>query len=807
MNKLVCRMCLFEAINGREMNWHTIKKHKNDANFIVTCTHPMCNYTCRNVKTFRSHLKIKHKETIVRDNNRQDELQELNDELPCEEEQYDATFDIAKFLLSIEAKHNVSMTCVDTIVNSTRELMNTICDRILSKVEASDRVLAENIREELQHLDVFGNLETNAKRENYLREKCFLIKPREVLLKLLRKNGLGKVRWERVTGHIIPFRQYLEVLLSLPEVNYYCFSADFREEGGLKSELCHGDLFKRHPVFSNYPDAIQIILYYDEIALTNVMRSKFRDHKLAMWYFSIGNLPSKFRSTMHNMHLLGILKSKDMRKYGLSKFLRDFIDTVNKLNSDGIRMTIGGVERIVRGDLIIVQTDSPAGSYLAGMKESMSFALRGCRLCNAKTNEWKSKFRDVEFKKRSLIVHERRLRPLKDKTISKTNLMEWSKLYGINKESFLKPITGFNYLTCIPYDPFHIFLEGEFDYVTAIFLYKCIFSLEIFTLDWLNSELQCWKYSYLDAKDKIVRISKSDLEKDTCKQTAASMLIMAYILPHLIFWKMDFENKHFQMYIKMTQIVLLATSPYCDQNTPGELDIRINDFYSEFKRLYPNKAIHPKAHQAAHLSFYIKEFSSPRLFWNMRWEAKHNYFKGIKWKNFKNLPKSLSEKHSKFMAYKMCGSRTGMNFNFVYCGVEIGDGRNINVQRVYYFLSDDVISKFPKTEMFEMNWVRAEGHTYKQGVAILLSWENDWPSFGIVEAMLTDSEGYIYFLVDKMETIGFKWMLNSYEIRSVNIYDVVCLNKIYNKFPLPIQAHCNRLFVTNRFCHFQHMWF
>ena len=54
------------------------------------------------------------------------------------------------------------------------------------------------------------------------------------------------------------------------------------------ADFCDGSFFKTHPLFQMYPDALQLILYYDELEVCNPLGSHSGIHKL-------GNLPKCLR--------------------------------------------------------------------------------------------------------------------------------------------------------------------------------------------------------------------------------------------------------------------------------------------------------------------------------------------------------------------------------------------------------------------------------------------------------------------------------------------------------------------------------
>ena len=44
--------------------------------------------------------------------------------------------------------------------------------------------------------------------------------------------------------------------------------------------MCDGSLYKNHPLFAAHPDALQIILYYDDLEVCNPLGSNTKKHKI-----------------------------------------------------------------------------------------------------------------------------------------------------------------------------------------------------------------------------------------------------------------------------------------------------------------------------------------------------------------------------------------------------------------------------------------------------------------------------------------------------------------------------------------------
>ena len=49
---------------------------------------------------------------------------------------------------------------------------------------------------------------------------------------------------------------------------------------GLIGDYCDGLTFKKHPLFSNNPSALQVMLFYDDVEVCNPIGSRAKKHKL-----------------------------------------------------------------------------------------------------------------------------------------------------------------------------------------------------------------------------------------------------------------------------------------------------------------------------------------------------------------------------------------------------------------------------------------------------------------------------------------------------------------------------------------------
>ena len=56
-----------------------------------------------------------------------------------------------------------------------------------------------------------------------------------------------------------------------------------KRSDGLLGDYCDGTLFENHPLFLSNPEALEVILYYDDLETCNPIGSKSKIHKLGIY--------------------------------------------------------------------------------------------------------------------------------------------------------------------------------------------------------------------------------------------------------------------------------------------------------------------------------------------------------------------------------------------------------------------------------------------------------------------------------------------------------------------------------------------
>lgn len=160
------------------------------------------------------------------------------------------------------------------------------------------------------------------------------------------------------------------------------------------SDYSDGTHFKQHPFFKVNPHALRLHFYEDEFEIANPLGSKKNKHKLCAFYYTVGNL--KHCSKLKHIHLALLVRQTFVKCFGLVTILKPMLDDLKKLQIEGFKVTIGGIEQTIHAALATFSADNLSAHMLAGF--SMSFnSARVCCYCMATHTEMKKKIQRELF--------------------------------------------------------------------------------------------------------------------------------------------------------------------------------------------------------------------------------------------------------------------------------------------------------------------------------------------------------------------------------------------------------------------------
>lgn len=599
---------------------------------------------------------------------------------------------------------------------------------------------------------------------------------------------------------IIPFLKNLKNLLINEEVRNNINDYNRTDDGILRTVL-DGTYYNENNFFCNNEKALAIILYYDELGIANPLGSHSKQEKLGMFYWTLGNLDPKIRSSQNAIQLLAIVKAKLIKKYGLQKLLKRFFDDVQLLKTRGFSIIVNGEEMTFKGSVLFCAGDTPASAFLGGFKESVS-ANRPCRTCLGRKEKIKLHFREDFFNLRNSITHEKHLQIICVQNSPKKVINFWKKRYGVNSRSALMEILDVT--QCLPQDAMHLLPEGVTETSSRALLHYCIVEEGIFTLEQFNERIHNFDFGHFKVnKPGLIEIEQL-AEDSKLKQSASQMLGLAHTLPFLIGEWVTEENGIYERmlcHVRMLQIVNVCFAYEIHVETTYILARMIELFIMKFNRLYPDWIV-PKFHFVTHLPRYIRMFGPGRQQWCFQFERIHRYFKDLVpvVRNFKNMPRTLCYRHQARQALKFATFPGSASKRFLDQGNELSYGEKVLLRNfpLQDLLTDIIGGTNPETyTILRYLKVKTYGTIYKSGSIILLECKEDsFPQFGVITEMFVIDD-LVLFIYIKLETHDYMETLIAYQVlKSLQIaHHVTLMKDIIFPYSIPQFEYLNNKFV------------
>lgn len=648
-------------------------------------------------------------------------------------------------------------------------LIDTLRERIRSVFEENPDTTAQLQGEALATFDAFMDpFSTTAYGQNKtIRELFNPVNPEEVVVSqkiCWVKRGLSRVMALRGKSfYYVPLIQSLKQLLTNPRIFTMLTTVPQRSEGFLY-DFTDGALFTSHPLYSQRPNALQILLYTDEIEICNPLGAHASANKLLMFYYSLGNIDPKFRSKLAAIRLLAIAKANNISQWGVDVILKRIQKDLTLLYN-GVRIDTPNGEIELFGAVIAICGDTLAQHDIAGFKQGVGFAYSKCRHCECSFEDMQSIFEENRFAERTLEKHIRQCVEI-DKASTETLKASLKTTYGINRRSRLVDVPAFDLIKQTPQDIMHVIFEGVAPMEIKLVLKNLILSGQI-ELDEINSAILNFPYSPLDIRDKPCPISVSTLaaNDNKLKQSCGQMLILLKILPFLL---NGMDNEYVKFILKLIEIVQIVLAPVISLETVLRLRRMIEQHLHHFKELFSEANVIPKQHYMLHLPSQIISLGPLIRSMCMRFEAKHSYFKQWASKlNFKNVCKSLAN-HNQFL--ECCQNEIGIEHPIFASERESGPVSAVKnfdyvKRKVKDFLGVEVMQS-----VVSVKWYILNGNKYISGKSmIIVDVDDAFPVFGLIKDIFVIDSSYVAFEYQRYETLNLSPELLAYEVAVPNV--------------------------------------
>ena len=583
------------------------------------------------------------------------------------------------------------------------------------------------------------------------------------------------------------------------------------------TDFSNGSLFNEHPLFSNDPRSIQLLLYYDDVNVCNPLTNK--PHKLCLFYYQLANLLPMYCSKLRSIKLFAVCSYETFQRYKdkaiMDKIFEPLVSDMQLLGrDDGYTFTITNIGQIaLRGAVLAFLADTPASQSAGGFKEGVGGAKRKCRHCMATFETMQEFFEEDLFQLRDHDDHEEQLWDIENAQ-NKYLRQYFCKEYGINKRSALSDRPFFDVTRQLPQDIMHIFLEGILQYEIKLLLNHLIKN-QVITLEELNHAIKHFPLGYSDPKNRPIIIKDSDLDMKSSTnlgQTASTMWLLSQILPFLLENYVDHMSPKWISFMTLLEIIGIA---FCSELTEASvlyLKSTVKGYLTNFKTTY-NVNIIPKQHYLVHLPSQMLTFGPLIRCWCMRFEGKHAYFKDLakKIRSFKNLPFSLATRNQQ-MEYadfiQMGDNQTNLD---TICREDIIFGQYKALQGQPAVDVKNHLLRFfginldlDVNSVFQCNQIEIYGTKYKPGLNNFLLFQLDdagFPMFGCLQKIWFIEEYGCYFALNVFDTIKFDENLNAFKIEEQERacgYEVVSHTQLNDHHVYHAYKHSDERFIVTR---------
>lgn len=420
------------------------------------------------------------------------------------------------------------------------------------------------------------------------------------------------------------FQRFFELsnILQVTLENMKKLDTNYQVTGKI-TNIIQGEVWKSK--ISNLKDKIVIpyLLYYDDVEINNALGSHAAEQSLSVFYYSFPSLPQQYLSSLENIFVALIYKSKDSQ-YGNSACLNTLIEEIKFLEKDGLLLsntntTTGAGQVRVHFILSTVVGDNLGLNSLLGFTKSFKSSYP-CRICKCSQAEIVSSCKELSTKLRDEVNYNEDLN-------IENNIAKRIKLNGLRENSIFNTIDSFHVTTNFAVDLMHDFFEGVCNYDISQVLLHLINVEQLFSLDILNSRKQSFNLGQTEIGNASPPIKISHLQSLKLHiMSAAEMWTFCHTLPLLIGDLVPINNEYWKLICLLLQVMDILLKGEFDENLLKELKKKIEHHHTHYIKLFGD-TLKPKFHFLTHYPTIIRKLGPLRYIWCFRFEAKHKELK------------------------------------------------------------------------------------------------------------------------------------------------------------------------------------
>lgn len=347
-----CKSCKLQFKYERDLHSHLRDFHLHDHEFFIGCNLQGCPGKFKTFNALYIHRHRKHSEykstsshyipnidfadnsqNVSTDHFQQDSENSpfINEQNNTECMQNNTELNIAKFILYLRATTNVTTSNLNVILQKMKDLIqnevsNTISDNALKtekSLSLSDIVDTEEIIE--SSIMCFKNFNSVQKQDSYFAKNFRVSKPvatnlSRAIVPAGRINNSMQYKIEDLSMVYIPLPEIVNNIFQNDTMKKI-ISEKITNKRNVLLSFQDGLLFQKCAFLKQHPNALQFILYYDELEVCNPLGSKAGNQKLGMFYMVFGNISPKYRSTLKMINLVAVVKASYVKLHGMDQIL------------------------------------------------------------------------------------------------------------------------------------------------------------------------------------------------------------------------------------------------------------------------------------------------------------------------------------------------------------------------------------------------------------------------------------------------------------------------------------------------------
>jgi len=446
----------------------------------------------------------------------------------------------------------------------------------------------------------FSNINSEHMRFKALDEMGVLVKPKMVDIGCGLTNRMmrGHVLFEPkpVQMSVIPLRSVLKIILQ--DCNLFEIVIKYMKQLECSSKKCISNFVQSQLWQSKLKDNSQklilpLFIYFDDFEINNALGSHAGNNKLDAVYASLACLPPEYSSSLENIFLVSLFKSKDRQEYGNHAIFSELISELKFLETTGIDILYNGKINKVFFSLGLILGDNLGLHSMLGFSESF-IANFPCRFCKSHKTECQHQVEQIDNNLRNEVNYS------DDVAVNDLTLT------GIKQLCIFNEINSFHVTKNYAVDIMHDILEGVCKYDIGMMLETMIYDLNYFTIDILSDRIESFNYGPINIRNRPPLLSNESLRRGIIKMSASEMLCFTKNLALIIGELVPLHSKYWCLYVTLKQIIDILLGKCLKVEDIKLCKVLIKEHHELYIQLF-NTHLKPKFHHMIHYPFIMEQ--------------------------------------------------------------------------------------------------------------------------------------------------------------------------------------------------------